>query len=133
MRMTVNPRFNHHRALRTKFGYHYWLLHQSLKKLAVVERLLGSLHLGNEDGDGNENGKKAIILDWRNNNFARTTRFFCLFFAVVARLQVPKFTFCRGREHKTTTFFFFFWTLMQSFRNQLQKHLPTFGEVNEME
>ena len=36
-------------------------------------------------------------------------------------VKVPKFTFCRGREHKTTTFFFFSWTLIQSFRIQLQK------------
>ena len=29
--------------------------------------LLGSLRNG--DGDGNEDGKKAIGLDWQNNNF----------------------------------------------------------------
>ena len=46
---------------------------------------LGSL--SNDDGDGNENGKKAIGLDWQNNNFARASRFFVHFFAVVARLQ----------------------------------------------
>ena len=28
----------------------------------------------NGDGDGNENGKKAINLDWQNN-FARASRF----------------------------------------------------------
>ena len=33
----------------------------------------------NDDGDGNENGKKAIGLDWQNNNFARASRFFCTF------------------------------------------------------
>ena len=48
-------------------------------------KLLGSL--GNDDGDGNENGKKAIGLDWQNNNFARASRFFVHFFAVVARLR----------------------------------------------
>ena len=32
---------------------------------------LGSLSLlSNDDGDGNEKGKKAIGLDWQNNNFA---------------------------------------------------------------
>ena len=46
---------------------------------------LGSL--SNDDGDGNENGKKAIGLDWQNNNFARASRFFVHFLAVVARLQ----------------------------------------------
>ena len=27
-------------------------------------------NLSNDDGDVNENGKKAIGLDWQNNNFA---------------------------------------------------------------
>ena len=43
--------------------------------------------LSNDDGDINENGKKAIVLDWQNNNFARETRIFVHFFAVVARLR----------------------------------------------
>ena len=47
--------------------------------------MLGSLH--NDDGKGNENGKKPIGLDWQNNNFARASRFFVHFLAVVARLQ----------------------------------------------
>ena len=37
--------------------------------------------------DVNENGKKAIGLDWQNNNFARASRFFVDFFALTARLQ----------------------------------------------
>ena len=49
-------------------------------------------------------------LDKQNNNFACASRFFVYFFAVVARLRlesaVPNFTFCGGREHKTTIFFF---------------------------
>ena len=45
--------------------------------------------LSKDDGDGNENGKKAIGLDWRNNNFARASRIFVHFFAVVARLLLP--------------------------------------------
>ena len=44
-------------------------------------------NLSNDDADGNENGKKAIGLDKQNNNFARASRFFVHFFAVVARLQ----------------------------------------------
>ena len=43
--------------------------------------------LTNNDSDGNENGKKAIALDWQNNNFARASRFFVHFFAVAARLH----------------------------------------------
>ena len=52
------------------------------------ELLLGSLSNddGDGDGDGNENGKKAVGLDWQNNNFARVSRFFVYFLAVVARL-----------------------------------------------
>ena len=96
--------------------------------------MIGSL--SNDDGDGKENSKKLIEFNWQNNNFARASRFFVhtYFLAVVARQQsekVPDFTFCRGREHKTTTFLFFSWTLIQSFRIQLQKNLPTFGELNK--
>ena len=43
--------------------------------------------LGNDDGDGNKNGKKAIGLDWQNNNFARASLFFEHFFVVAVRLQ----------------------------------------------
>ena len=43
--------------------------------------------LSNDDGDGNENGKKAKGLDKENNNFARASRFFVHFLAVVARLR----------------------------------------------
>ena len=31
------------------------------------------------NGDGNKDGKKAIGLDWQNNNFVRASRFFCTF------------------------------------------------------
>ena len=41
----------------------------------------------NYDGDGNENGKKAIGLDRQNSSFVHLSRFFVHFFAVVARLQ----------------------------------------------
>ena len=43
--------------------------------------------LRNNDEDSNEYGKKAIDLDKQNNNFARASRFFVHFSAVVARLQ----------------------------------------------
>ena len=38
-------------------------------------QLIGSL--SNDDGDVNENGKKAIGLDWQDSNFARHA--FCIF------------------------------------------------------
>ena len=47
--------------------------------------LIGSL--SNDDGNGNDNGKKAIGLNWQNNNFARVSHFFVHFLAVVARLR----------------------------------------------
>ena len=37
-----------------------------------------------DDRDGNEDGKKAMGLDWQKKNFARASRFFIHFFAVVA-------------------------------------------------
>ena len=43
--------------------------------------------LSNDDGDLNENGKKAIGLDWQNNNFARVSRFFVNFLLVTERLR----------------------------------------------
>ena len=49
------------------------------------EKIPGSLC--NDDGDGNEKGKKAIGLDLQNNNFARSSRLFVHFSAVVARLS----------------------------------------------
>ena len=47
--------------------------------------LIGSL--SKDDGNGNENSKKAIVLNWQNSNFARVSRFFVHFLAVVARLR----------------------------------------------
>ena len=41
----------------------------------------------NDDGDGNEDVKKAVGLDWQNNNFARASCFFVHFFTVLARLR----------------------------------------------
>ena len=52
--------------------------------LTSVCGTIGSLR---NDDDGNENGKKKIGLDKQNNNFARASRFFVHFSAVVARLQ----------------------------------------------
>ena len=43
--------------------------------------------LSNDKGDNNENGNKPTGLDWQNNNFARASRFFVHFLAVVVRLQ----------------------------------------------
>ena len=93
--------------------------------------------LSKDDGDGNENGKKAIGFDKQNNNFARASRFFVRFFAALHDndVKLPNFTFSGGREHKTSTLFSFSWTstLSISYRIQLQKNSPTFDELNEVE
>ena len=40
-----------------------------------------------DDDDDKENGKKVIGFYWQNNNFARASRYFVHFFAVVAPLR----------------------------------------------
>ena len=42
---------------------------------------------GEKDGDGNENGKKAIGLYQKNNNFAHASHFFVYFLAIIASLR----------------------------------------------
>ena len=63
------------------------------------------------DGDGNENGKKAIGLYKKNNNFTRALRYSVHFPAVAARMrrEIPNFTrpLYGVREHKTTIKFSF--------------------------
>ena len=54
---------------------------------SLEENLWQEMVKSSSNGDGNENGKKATGLDRQNNNFARASRFFVHFFAVVARLQ----------------------------------------------
>ena len=67
--------------------------------------------------------RKAIGLDWQNNNFARASRFLYISLQWLHDydMKLPNFTFYGGRKHKTTTFLFFFWTSIQSFRIQLEK------------
>ena len=64
----------------------------------------------NDDGDGNENVKKAIGLDWKNKNIVRASRIFAHFFVVTARLrrENASFTFYGGRKQGTTNFSFSF-------------------------
>ena len=77
-------------------------------------KTLGSL--GNDEDDRNENGTKSIGLDKENNNFARATRFFVHFFAVVARLQRETAFFSRFLEdgNKRQQFAFSFPELWRS-------------------
>ena len=52
--------------------------------VTAVWFILSGGSLSNDNGDVNENDKKAIGLDWQNNNFARASRFLVDFFAVTA-------------------------------------------------
>ena len=56
---------------------------------------IGSLN--NYEGDGNEDGKKAIGLDKQKNNFARASRFLYLSLPSLYdyNVKVPNFTFSR--------------------------------------
>ena len=74
-------------------------------------------------------------LDWQNNNFALASPFFVHFFAVVARLQREnaKFHVSPRTATQNNDFLFFFWTFIQSFGIPLQRNLPTFNELNEIE
>ena len=95
---------------------------------------LGSL--SNDGGDGSENGKKAMGLDWQNNNFARASRFFVHFFSVLHdyNVKVPTFTFCRERGHKTTTFFSFSelsYSLLEFNSRKICQHLTNWASWNE--
>ena len=61
---------------------------------AITFLFLGSL--SNDGGDVNKNGKKAIGLDWQNNNFSRAARFFSislpsLFSTTTTWMNVSKF------------------------------------------
>ena len=91
--------------------------------------------LSNDDADGNENGKKAIGLISKTTTLHVHHAFFVHFFAVIAQLQCESawiHVLSRtGTQHNN--FLFFSWTLTESFRIQLQNHLPIFDEVNEME
>ena len=74
-------------------------------------------------------------LSWQNSNSASASHIFVHFFDVTAplRLETTNFTYCGGREHKTTTSFFFSWTSLHSFRIQLQKKLPAFARIERDE
>ena len=65
--------------------------------------------LSNDDVDGNENGKKAIGLISKTTTLHVHHAFLYISLPSLPdyNVKVPEFTFCRGREHKTTTFFSF--------------------------
>ena len=63
--------------------------------------------VSNDDGDASENGKrKAIGLDWQNNNPARASRFFCTFRCRHCTTTPWKCLFSRFVENVNTDSFF---------------------------
>ena len=80
--------------------------------------------------------QKTIGLDWQNTNIAHASRLLYISLPSLHDYDVKLpnyFTFCREPEHQTTTSLFFFWTLIQSFKIDLQKNSATSDELNEME
>ena len=115
------------------------LWHWSFGHTKISAMICFSVHqtiggVSNNDGDVNENDKKAIGLDWQNNNSTRALRFLDISLPSLHNLDVnmPNFTFCGGRERKRTTFFFFSSTSIHSSRIHSKK-LLTFDELNEKE
>ena len=66
------------------YRFFHWLLRGCQGNLVTIRP---PKRPSKNDSDDNENVKIAIDLDWQNNNFARASRFFVHFYAVVARLQ----------------------------------------------
>ena len=62
-------------------------------RLSSCTIILGSL--SNNEGNSNEDGKKAIGLDWQNNNIAREHSFLYIFLPSLHdyHVKVPNFTF----------------------------------------
>ena len=95
----------------------------------VIRRILGSL--SNDDGDVNKNGKKAIGLDWQTTTLHVYHAFLYISLPSLHYYDVkmPIFTFCEGRERKTTTFSFFSWTSIQSLRIEVQKKITNIWRI----
>ena len=87
--------------------------------------------LSNDDGDGNDIGKKGLA---KQQLCTCSTLFGTLIsFQSLDEYDVklPKFMFCGGRENKTTTFFSFLEIRYSPLElSQLQKKWPTFDNIN---
>ena len=57
----------------------------TIKGQQTINSCLTRGSLSNNDSDSNENRKKAIGLDWQNDNFACVSCFFVHFLAVTTR------------------------------------------------
>ena len=111
----------------TDLDYFHTFFSDIYKNEKQKQSSLGSLSLlSNDDGDGNEKGKKS-------NRFRLAKQQLCTLLHD-HNVKVPNFTFCRGRGHKTTTFFSSFPELWYSpLEFNYKNNLPPFNELNEME
>ena len=87
--------------------------------------------LSNDDGDGNDNGKKGLA----KKQLCTCSTLFCTLISFQSLdeydVKLPKFMFCGGRENKTTTFFSFPDIRCSPLElSQLQKKWPTFDNIN---
>ena len=82
-----------------------FLIKRSLLLIDIMHLSLGNLK--NDDGNGDENGKKAIRLDWQITTLH--VHHVLLYISLPSlrdyKVKVPNFAFCRGMEHQTTTSF----------------------------
>ena len=99
------------------------------EELNIVRQVC--INWGSLNYDG---GKKAIALNWQNNNFARASRFFIHCLAVVALLQLRRdnawFTVLSRKGTQDNNFLFLFLNFDDSPLefNSKNWHLPTFDE-----
>ena len=87
-------------------------------------------------GDGNENGKNPVGLDWQTTTLHVHHAFLYISLPSLHDydVKVPNFETSRFVEDvNQDKRLYFSWTLIQSFRIQLQNSLPTIDELNEME
>ena len=108
---TQSPALGNMKTSYLFYSLYSILIGFSCLKITLPAVALSNRELKHDDGDGNENGKKAIALDKENNNFARASHFLHISLPSFHDYDVklPNFTFYGGREYKTI-FFFFSWT-----------------------
>ena len=70
------------------------------------ERLWTLGSFSNDDGDGNEDVKKARGLDWQNKNFSRASCFLYISLPSLHGYDVKMPKFYGGRKQATTNLFF---------------------------
>ena len=75
----------------------------------LISPVLAHVSLSKDDGDGNENSKKVIGIDWQNNKFPRESSFFCISLPSLHDYDVKftNFTFYGGRERRQRPSFCF--------------------------